>query len=76
MKNIVKYDKKNKEEPFKQLTTEEEVCERIELKIPDGRMKRVLNFLEEKGNEAIFLRGKVYSKKTLEHSIHILRNIL
>lgn len=69
MKNLLKYDKKNKEEPFRQLTTEEEICERIEFKVPDGRMKRILSFLEEKGNEAMFLRGKVYSKKTLESNM-------
>lgn len=68
MSDFLFYDRKNNH-TFTELENDEEVCKRIELKIPEKRIKKVIQILEDRTNDWRFIKGGRSTRKVLKENI-------
>lgn len=68
MSDFVFYDRKNNH-TFTEVENDEDVCKRIELKIPEKRIKKVIQILKDRTNDWKNIKGGRQTRKVLKENI-------
>ena len=68
MSDFLHLDKKNNY-TFTESDSEEEICKKIELKLPENRIKKVIDFLNDKTNEYLNVRSVRPTRKVIAENM-------